>query len=85
MSVPQEQKAILLNQTSLTAKFRFGQVMGKQKEHCDLTVHPQSGVLAPREELPITVIYPFISMYRLMNQERRDVLGQWFIMNLVTL
>lgn len=57
LSVPQVQKAFLLNQTSLTAKYKFGKLLGKQAKDCIVTLHPQEGILAPREKLEIQITF----------------------------
>ncbi|XP_039261359.2 deleted in lung and esophageal cancer protein 1-like [Styela clava] len=57
LSVPQVQNAFLLNQTSLSAKFKFGKLLGKQAENCMVTIHPSEGILAPREKLEIQITF----------------------------
>jgi len=53
LSVPKPTTAVLINQTSFPTSFKFDRVRGNR--NCEVTVHPSSGVLAPREEREIEV------------------------------
>nr|CAB3238197.1 deleted in lung and esophageal cancer protein 1 [Phallusia mammillata] len=55
LSVPKSAQAVIINQTLFPTAFTFSKPLGKQANSCEVTVSPDKGVLAPREERTIEV------------------------------